>query len=228
MEYKIQERNNENNYFKSSLNYSGLQQFQPQQFQPFNFLQPQQPLQQFQPFNFLQPQLQQPLQQLQPQQSQQIKYLQPPWQQEQYIDPRESIDLKLIKKPKKKDKRCYTCKPRGKVKHHVINTSGSGNFVFHHDMHKRPVIIVTPVKHVEQIHDLNSQEINDLFISIKDFCELWNIKDYQISINVGSWQEVSNSHLHCKIRLPEKLINRMRRDHFEKIKLDKRYNERSE
>jgi len=159
---------------------------------------------------------------------QNFAHMQAPWQQPpmpQFIDPRESIDLKLIRKPKKKDKRCFTCKPRGKVKHHIINTSSSGNFTFHHDMHKRPVIIVTPNKHVEQIYELSPEEMIDFFKSIEEFTNLWKIKDYQITINAGRWQDSNHSHLHCKIRIAEKMANRMRRDHFEKIKLEKRYKE---
>ena len=151
-----------------------------------------------------------------------------PWQQPpipQYLDPRQSIDLKLVRKNKKKDKRCYTCKPRGKVKHHIINTSSSGNFTFHHDMHKRPVVIITPNRHVEQFSDLTGDEQVDFFKSCKEFIELWNIRDYQLSINFGSWQNSSHSHLHCKIRLADKKVQQMRRDHFEKKKLEKRYNE---
>ena len=156
----------------------------------------------------------------------QFSHLQAPWTQPplpEFLDPRESIDLKLIRKTKKKDKRCYTCKPRGKVKNHVINTSSSGLFTFHHDMHKRPVIIITPVEHVEQIQELGSESQLDLFKSVGEFCELWNINDYQITINVGRWQTENHPHLHCKIKIPEKMANRMRRDHFEKLKMEKRY-----
>ncbi len=164
----------------------------------------------------------------QPQVQQGYIHLPTPWQQPplpEYLDPRKSIDLKLIRKPKKKDKRCYTCKPRGKVKHHVIITSDSGNFTFHHDMHKRPVIIITPTRHIEQFYELSPEEQVDFFKSLKEFTEIWNIKDYQTSINFGTWQDSNHSHLHCKIRIAEKLANRLRRDHFEKLKLEKRYTE---
>ena len=142
----------------------------------------------------------------------------------EYIDPKKSIDLKLIRKPKKKDNRCYACKPRGKVKKHIINTSSSGNYTFHHDMHKRPVIIITPNHHVDNFNELTNDNVIDLFKSIDEFCKFWGIIDYQITINYGKWQQKEeNNHFHCKIRLPEKLVNRFRRDHFEKLKLDKRY-----
>jgi diadenosine tetraphosphate (Ap4A) HIT family hydrolase len=147
-----------------------------------------------------------------------------PWTQPplpEFLDPKKSIDLKLIRKPKKKDTRCYTCKPRGKVKKHMINTSGSGKFIFHHDMHKRPVIIMTPARHIENIYELTPDELNDLFKSLKEFAAFWNIDDYQLSFNMGKWQ--NHEHFHCKIRISEKIIGRMRRDHFEKIKMDARY-----
>jgi diadenosine tetraphosphate (Ap4A) HIT family hydrolase len=126
------------------------------------------------------------------------------------------VDLKLIRKVPKKDRRCYTCKPRGKVKKHMINVSESGLFTFHFDMHKRPVIIMTPIRHMETILEMTPEELNGLFKSIKEFTSFWKIEDYQISFNVGSWQ--NHEHFHCKIRISEKIINRMRRDHFNLIK----------
>lgn len=139
----------------------------------------------------------------------------------EFIDPKDLVKLNLIKKSNKKDKRCYTCKPRGKVKKHIINTSESGKYYFHHDMHKRPVIIMTPVRHIQSIDELTSEELVDLFSSIKKFTTFWNIDEYQISFNAGKWQ--THEHFHCKIRISEKIINRLRRDHFCKIKMEDRY-----
>jgi diadenosine tetraphosphate (Ap4A) HIT family hydrolase len=147
-----------------------------------------------------------------------------PWTQPplpEFLDPMKSIDLKLIRKTKKKDTRCYTCKPRGKVKKHMIGASSSGKFIFHHDMHKRPVIIMTPARHIENIYELTSDELPDLFKSLKEFAAFWNIDDYQLSFNMGKWQ--NHEHFHCKIRLSEKIIGRMRRDHFMRVKLENRY-----
>jgi hypothetical protein len=141
----------------------------------------------------------------------------------EFLDPSQSIKLSLIKVPVKKDNRCYTCKPRGKVKKHIINTSESGLFYFHHDMHKRPVIIMTPSRHVKTIDELKSEELIDLFKSLKKFAQFWNIDEYQLSFNSGNWQ--THEHFHCKIRLSEKIINRLRRDHFCKLKLEDRYHE---
>ena len=131
------------------------------------------------------------------------------------------VNQKLIRKPTKKDSRCYTCKPRGKVKKHVINTSESGKFYFHHDMHKRPIIIMTPSRHVESIDELTCEEQIDLFKSLKQFTSFWDINDYQLSYNSGNWQ--NHDHFHCKIRMSEKIIDRMRRDHFKMINLNSNY-----
>ena len=139
----------------------------------------------------------------------------------EFLDPQKSIDLKLIRKTRKKDTRCYTCKPRGKVKKHMINTSESGLFVFSHDMHKRPVIIMTPTRHIETINEMTQEELVNMYKSIQEFAKFWNIEDYQISFNVGKWQ--NHDHFHCKIRISEKILARMRRDHFQLIKLDSNY-----
>ncbi len=139
----------------------------------------------------------------------------------EFLNETKSIDLKLVRKPVKKDNRCYTCKPRGKVKKHIINTSESGKFYFHHDMHKRPIIIMTPSRHVESIDELTPDEQLDLFKSLKKFTSFWDIPDYQISYNSGKWQ--NHEHFHCKIRISEKIIDRMRRDHFKLINLNSNY-----
>lgn len=153
----------------------------------------------------------------------------PVYQQPQpYIYPHYSTytneDKIIIKKDKKdkKDKRCYTCKPRGKVKQHIINETTS--FLFHHDMHKRPVILVTPKRHISMINELTNEEHEELFKEIKEFTKFWNIDDYQISYNVGNWQK--HDHFHVKIKISEKIANRMRRDHFSIIKYEDRYTQK--
>ena len=66
------------------------------------------------------------------------------------------------------------------MKKHIINTSSSGKFVFHHDMHKRPVIIMTPARHIETIFEMTSEELSRSVQSLKEFAAFWNIGDYQI------------------------------------------------
>jgi hypothetical protein len=122
----------------------------------------------------------------------------------------------------KKSKKCYTCKPRGKVLKHIINGTGSSeDVVFHYDLHKRPIILITPKKHYETIYEIPSNEIIILLDSIKTFCEFWHITDYQVSYNNGNWQ--THPHFHIKIKANEKIINRMRAQHFRMHKLSNNY-----
>lgn len=140
----------------------------------------------------------------------------------EFLDPSKSINLKMIKNTKK-DTRCYTCKPRGDVKKHIICESISKAYVFHHDMHRRPIIMVSPKKHVSSVDEMSPDELVDMFKSIKDFTTDWNISDYHVSCNYGKWQ--TSDHFHCKIKICDKIILRMRRDHFSRIKLCDRYTE---
>jgi hypothetical protein len=125
------------------------------------------------------------------------------------------------KEEKKHSNRCYTCKPRGKVKKHVIGKSPCGNFVFHHDMNHRPVILMTPVKHLKNIDEFDISLLKPMFESINSFCNFWNIKDYQISYNCGNWQV--HEHFHIKIKITDKISNRMRGDHFRLQKLNSNF-----
>lgn len=117
--------------------------------------------------------------------------------------------------------RCYTCKPRGKVKKHIISYSSCKKFVCHHDMSHRPIILVTPVDHIKDIYQLTPEELSAFFAYIKEFCAFWNIDDYQVSYNCGAWK--LNEHFHAKIRINEKIAGRMRGDHFKVIKLSENY-----
>lgn len=127
-----------------------------------------------------------------------------------------SVDAK-----RQKQRNCYTCKPRGKVLKHIINGSGSGNVIFHYDLHKRPIILVTTKTHYESFYDIPQNEVMELFGMIKSFCDFWGIKDYGISYNNGTWQ--NHPHFHIKIKANEKIINRLRRDHFALISLNTHY-----
>lgn len=124
-----------------------------------------------------------------------------------------------VKKINNQNNRCFTCKPRGKVKKHIIGQSLCKNYLFHHDMNHRPVILVTPLKHIEEIEDIG--DIGELFKVIKDFCIFWNIVDYQVSFNRGAWK--TNKHFHIKIKIDEKIANRMRGDHFKRLQLEGNY-----
>ncbi len=77
---------------------------------------------------------------------------------------------------KKKGRRqCYTCKPRGKVLKHIISGTGCEDVVFHFDLHKRPIILITPKKHYETLYEIPDQEIISIFNSIQSFCDFWKI-----------------------------------------------------
>ena len=95
---------------------------------------------------------------------------------------------------KKRNNYCYTCKPRGKVQKHIIEQSELKQVVFHFDLHKRPIILVTPINHYNTIYEIPELEIISLFKAIKNFCDEWNIIDYQVSYNNGKWQ--THSHFH--------------------------------
>jgi hypothetical protein len=116
-------------------------------------------------------------------------------------------------------KRCYTCKPRGSITKHIMGVSPCGSYIFHHDMNHRPLILVTPKKHIIDISEIT--DIQHLFKVIKDFCIFWNIQDYQLSFNYGQWK--TNEHFHIKIKLDDKIIERMRGDHFRRLKLEENY-----
>lgn len=119
-----------------------------------------------------------------------------------------------------KSSKCYTCKPRGTIKEHII--SKTDNFVFNHDLFRRPMIIITSVKHYHTIYDIPDDVVISLFKDIKLFVEFWNLeKNYQLIINNGDSQK--NQHFHIKIKIEQDVANRLRRDHFERIRLEKNY-----
>jgi hypothetical protein len=62
----------------------------------------------------------------------------------------------------------------------------------------------------------------NLFESIKQFTEFWNLSNsYQLMINNGDSQ--THHHFHVKMKIDEDVANRMRRDHFTRINLEKSY-----
>jgi hypothetical protein len=127
------------------------------------------------------------------------------------------------KKPVEKSvnlKKCYTCVPRGTMKDHII--SQSDNFVFSHDIFRRPLIIITSKVHYHTINDIPDTIKLDLFKSIHTFVEFWNLEtNYQLMINNGEAQ--THHHFHVKMKIKDEVANRMRRDHFNRINLEKTY-----
>lgn len=116
------------------------------------------------------------------------------------------------KGPGKKN-RCYTCKPRGKVKKYVIRHCGKA--VFHFDLHHRPLILITPDEHYTSFFDMPSDLIMEMVEAVKRYCEDNAIKDYQVSWSGGKWQ--SHKHVHLKLRLTEECVALLRNDHFKKV-----------
>lgn len=125
-------------------------------------------------------------------------------------------------KPKKKKKgKCYTCFPERKVLKHIITPSLDENVIFHHDMWNRNMIIATPKKHHRSIKDFPDEELVNFFKVITRFCEQWNLNDYSLTFNNGEWK--SHDHFHVKIKILEKIANRMRSDHFRLLKRNLEY-----
>jgi len=117
-------------------------------------------------------------------------------------------------------RRCYTCKPRGTLKDHII--SQTEHFTFNHDMFRRAMIIITTKKHYHTIYEIPDNLKLQLFEDIRIFIDFWNLNErYQLIINNGELQ--THHHFHVKLVIDETIANRMRRDHFTRINLEKRY-----
>jgi len=117
-------------------------------------------------------------------------------------------------------KKCYTCKPRGTVKEHII--SQTEFFTFNHDMFRRPLIIITSKDHWHTIDDMPDNVKLSLFNDIRLFSDFWNLnKNYQLMLNNGDSQ--THHHFHIKMKINTDIANRMRRDHFTRINLEKSY-----
>jgi len=116
--------------------------------------------------------------------------------------------------------KCYTCKPHGTLKEHII--SQTEQFVFNHDLFRRPLIIITTKEHYHTIYDIPDLIKLKLFEDINIFVSFWNLnQNYQLMINNGDSQ--THHHFHVKMRIDENIANRMRRDHFTRINLEKNY-----
>jgi hypothetical protein len=130
-----------------------------------------------------------------------------------YVIPEKSKQQKISKK-------CYTCKPRGTLKDHII--SGTEHYTFNHDLFRRPLVIITTKMHYHTIYEIPDDVKLQLFQDIKNFVEFWNLNNnYQLIINNGDSQ--THNHFHVKLMLDQEIINRMRRDHFTRINLEKTY-----
>jgi diadenosine tetraphosphate (Ap4A) HIT family hydrolase len=123
--------------------------------------------------------------------------------------------------PKANTTKCYTCKPRGTLKEHII--SQTEHFTFNHDIFRRPLIIITTKEHYHTLYDMPDDIKLQLFREINSFVEFWNLsKNYQLMLNNGDSQ--THHHFHIKMKIHDEIANRMRRDHFTRINLEKTYN----
>ena len=116
--------------------------------------------------------------------------------------------------------KCYTCKPRGTIKEHII--SQTDHFTFNHDMFRRPLIIITSRDHYHNLYEMPDNVKLSLFNDINFFVNFWNLnKNYQLMLNNGDSQR--HHHFHVKMKINSDIANRMRRDHFTRINLEKTY-----
>ena len=130
------------------------------------------------------------------------------------------MNLHIIEQTQNQNGKCYTCKPRGTIKEHII--SQTNHFTFNHDMFRRPLIIITSRDHYHTIYDMPDSIKLELFNNIHSFVEFWNLnKNYQLMFNNGDAQ--THHHFHVKMKINPDVANRMRRDHFTRINLQKTY-----
>jgi hypothetical protein len=127
---------------------------------------------------------------------------------------------KSVKKNNNNINKCYTCKPHGTLREHII--SQTEDFTFNHDLFRRPLIIITSKKHYHTIDEIDDNVKLQLFRDIKQFVDFWNLNsNYQLMINNGDSQK--HHHFHIKMKINADIANRMRRDHFTRINLEKSY-----
>ena len=128
--------------------------------------------------------------------------------------------MKKKKRENGNTNKCYTCNPRGTIKDHIISETDC--FTFHHDLFSRPFIIITTKVHYHDIYEIPDFIKLKLFEDVNSFVQFWNLNNnYQLIINNGNIQ--THHHFHCKLKLEVESVNRMRRDHFTRINLEKTY-----
>jgi len=89
-------------------------------------------------------------------------------------------------------------------------------------MFRRPLIIITSKDHWHTIDDMPDNVKLSLFNDIRLFSDFWNLnKNYQLMLNNGDSQ--THHHFHIKMKINTDIANRMRRDHFTRINLEKSY-----
>ena len=110
-----------------------------------------------------------------------------------------------------REKKCYTCSPKGMVQRHII--SDTRCTTFHFDMWKRPFLLVTPKHHYREIHEMEPDIMAEFFRDIHTFSLSWGFQTYQIMMNVGD-RNKPHDHFHVKVRVDTQRLQQMRDDHF--------------
>lgn len=113
----------------------------------------------------------------------------------------------------------YNTRPLGTIKEHLI--SENDNFTFYHDLWQRAMIILAPKGNYSTVYEVPSDLIGNMFQEINNFVKFWNIKNYVLMFNNGQYQK--SNQFHVKIKINEAMANRMRRDHFTRIKMQREY-----
>ena len=121
--------------------------------------------------------------------------------------------------PKPGPKKIYTTRPMGTIQEHLI--SESDNFSIYHDLWQRAMLIVAPKGNYSTIYEVPTELLGKLFEEINQFVNFWNIKNYVLMFNNGLYQK--SNQFHVKIKVNEGMVNRMRRDHFTRIKMQREY-----
>ena len=75
--------------------------------------------------------------------------MEPFFENKNNLTPSDFIPEVLLEK-EEEFKKCYTCRPRGTIKEHII--SQTEHFKFNHDMFRRPLIIITSRDHYHNLY----------------------------------------------------------------------------
>jgi len=117
------------------------------------------------------------------------------------------------------ERRCYSCHPRNSLLRYFILQKN--DVKFHFDIKQTNCIIAIPKRHFQSLSESSNEEMGNLLMTIESFCQDWKIKDYNIFFNQGNWQ--NHQHFCVKIRTYQNQVERMRKLHFEYLKLQQIY-----
>jgi hypothetical protein len=110
----------------------------------------------------------------------------------------------------KKAKNCFSCKPRNYHKKFIIKKMKLCKF--HHDLAKRPIILVSPIKHITNLSNQEPEYIGNMIKEIDSFCKLYKINHY----NIHFYNNKNDEHFHFKIKCDEEKIKSIKSKSFQK------------